>query len=345
MKADIRSMTMEELEHWVAGLSLPKFRAKQIFAWLQKGVSSFEEMKNISAADQRLLAVHAFLAVPRIAQKQVSKLDGTIKYLFELEDGQMIESVLMQYEHGTSLCVSSQAGCRMGCSFCASTLGGLSRNLTPAELLNQVVFAQKDSGKRIGHIVLMGIGEPLDNFDHVIKFLQLVNDKNGLNIGMRNLSLSTCGLVDEIYRLADLGLQLTLSISLHAPSDEIRDTIMPVNRKYPIDVLLKACYDYFVKTGRRISVEYTLIDGVNNSEECALLLAKKIKPLRCHVNLIEVNDVRERGYHGSREKTQGFLRVLKEQNINATLRRKLGRDIDASCGQLRAKHSDGEEST
>ena len=337
MRADIKSMRLPELRAFIEGLGMKGFHAKQIFSWLYKGVTQFSQMTDLSARDRALLEENAFLSAPEILQKQVSKLDGTVKYLFGLTDGQAVESVLMQYEHGVSLCISTQAGCRMGCAFCASTIGGLQRNLTAGEIADQVIFAQRDSGKRISHLVLMGIGEPLDNFDNVVNFLYNINDPNGLGIGMRNISLSTCGLVERIYELAKLNLQLTLSISLHAPSDELRSRLMPVNRKYPIDELLKACYDYFDLTGRRISFEYTLVEGFNDTAECARQLSELLKKMPSHVNLIEVNNVRERGFTSSRESTKRFQETLRRLGVNATVRRKLGGDIDASCGQLRAK--------
>ena len=335
---DLKDLTFDELELFLKENGEPKFRAKQIFSWLHKGVVSFEEMTDISKRTAQTLSEKCFISKLGIREKYVSKIDGTVKYLFSLEDGNCIESVVMRYKHGLSLCISSQVGCRMGCGFCASTIGGLYRNLTAGEILNQVIFAKKDVGERISNIVMMGIGEPLDNYDNVIKFLHNVNNPHGLNIGYRHISLSTCGRVDGIYRLAEEELPVTLSVSLHAPNDEIRNAIMPVNRKYPVDKLIKACRDYIKKTSRRISFEYSLISGVNDSTENAKELAGLLKGMLCHVNLIPVNHVEERDFHkGKREDIERFARTLNNLGINATIRRELGSDISASCGQLRKK--------
>ncbi len=317
------------------------YKAKQIFAWLHRG-ATFDEMSDISKKTRQLLAENTTLVYPEIVQKQVSKLDGTVKYLFSMYDGQLIESVVMRYKHGNSICISSQAGCRMGCKFCASTLGGRARNLSAGEILSQVIVAQKDIGERIDNIVMMGIGEPLDNYDNVIRFLDLVGAKGGLNIGYRHISLSTCGLVDKIYRLAEESYPITLSISLHATSDEERNEIMPVNKKWGIDELLCACRAYFDKTGRRISFEYTLIHGKNDSpaqaKRLANLLLKYFGKEPFHVNLIPVNTVAESGFSaGDEQSIKKFIDVLEKNGVNATRRRKLGSDIDASCGQLRHK--------
>ena len=333
---DLRSMTLEELAAWLKEQGEPAFRAKQIFHWLYRGVTSFDEMSDLSKALRQKLAEQCFLTVPKVARKQVSKLDGTIKYLWELSDGNCIETVLMRYKHGNTVCISCQVGCRMGCAFCASTLAGKVRDLTPAEMIAQVLFTQLDSGEPVSNIVLMGIGEPLDNFDTVMKFLTLVNHPEGLNIGMRHISLSTCGLTDKIDKLAQRGLQLTLSVSLHAPDDETRSKIMPVNRSVGVEKLMDTCRRYFQTTGRRISYEYAMIDGVNDSDWQADLLASRLKGTPGHVNLIPLNDVEESPLKPSR-RVAAFQKRLERHGITVTVRRKLGGDIDASCGQLRRK--------
>ena len=333
---DIGSMTPEELAAWLKEQGEPAFRAKQIFHWLYRGVTSFDEMSDLSKALRQKLAGQCFLTVPKVVRKQVSKLDGTIKYLWELSDGNCIETVLMRYQHGNTVCVSSQVGCRMGCAFCASTIAGRVRDLTPSEMVDQVLFTQLDSGAHISNIVLMGIGEPLDNFDTVMRFLQLVNHPEGLNIGMRHISLSTCGLTGKIDKLAQLGLQLTLSVSLHAPDDETRSQIMPINRSVGVDKLMDTCRRYFKTTGRRISYEYAMIDGVNDSDRQADLLAGLLKGLPGHVNLIPLNDVEESPLKPSRRVAQ-FQKRLESHGVTVTVRRRLGSDIDASCGQLRRK--------
>ncbi|MBU5627265.1 23S rRNA (adenine(2503)-C(2))-methyltransferase RlmN [Oscillibacter sp. MSJ-2] len=333
---DIKSMTLDELTDSLRQRGEPAFRGKQVFTWLHRGVASFEEMTNLSKTLREKLKQEYLLTVPQVARKQVSAQDGTIKYLWELGDGNCIESVLMQYHHGNTVCISSQVGCRMGCSFCASTIAGKVRDLTPSELLDQVIFTQKDSGLSVSNIVLMGIGEPLDNLDRVLRFLELVNHPDGLNIGMRHISLSTCGIIPGIDRLSDLGLQLTLSVSLHAPDSGTRSRIMPVNRAYDVDQLFDACHRYFKKTGRRISFEYAMIDGVNDSDWQADLIAKKIRGMPGHVNLIPLNDVVESPLKPSR-RIAAFQKRLESHGITATVRRSLGGDIDASCGQLRRK--------
>ena len=339
MKQDLKSMTLAEMQDAFASLGEPKFRAKQVFTWLHRGVTRFDDMTNLSKPLREKLDGLYFITAPVVARKQISKLDGTIKYLWKLSDGNCVESVVMQYHHGNTVCISSEVGCPMGCKFCASTIGGLVRRLEPAELLDQVLFSQLDSGLPISNIVLMGIGEPLDNFDNVMRFLELVNSPDGLNIGMRHISLSTCGLVDRIEKLAEKNLQLTLSVSLHAPDDESRSRIMPVNRRWPVDTLLAACRDYFAKTGRRISFEYTMISGVSDSPEQAELLAKKLAGMGAHVNMIPLNNVTESGLHtSSPQAIRRFQSILEENGITATLRRTLGSDIDASCGQLRRKY-------
>ena len=341
VKADILSMNREELSAFVCSLGYPAFRAKQLFEWMYKGVT-FEEMTNLPAAFKDALSKNALYTLPKVENKLVSKLDGTVKLLFRLHDGQFVESVVMDYEHGLSICISSQAGCRMGCKFCASTLMGKDRDLLPSELLGQILVAQKEIGKRISSLVMMGIGEPLDNYDNVLKFLRLATSAEGLNLGARHISLSTCGVVDKIYALAKEDLQITLSISLHAYDDEKRSAIKPVNNKWNIDSLLKACAHYFSVTGRRISFEYTLISGVNDDEEGAKKLARLLKSymknMPLHVNLIPVNPVEERGFdRSSKERVEVFKQTLLHERVNATVRRKLGSDIDASCGQLRHK--------
>lgn len=333
---DIRSMTPEELEALFLELGEPKFRAKQVFSWLQKGVRSFDEMSNLSKSLREKLAATCSLTPPVVERKQESAIDGTIKYLWRLADGNCIETVLMRYQHGNTVCISCQVGCRMGCVFCASTLAGKVRDLTPGEMLDQVLFTQLDSGCTISNIVLMGIGEPLDNFDTVMRFLQLVNHPDGLNIGMRHISLSTCGLVEKIDKLAEYQLQLTLSVSLHAPDNETRSRLMPVNRAHSVEEVFAACRRYFEKTGRRISYEYSMIDGVNDSDEQADMLARHLKKAPGHVNLIGLNEVKESPLKPSRRMRQ-FQKRLESQGVTVTIRRKLGSDIDASCGQLRRK--------
>ena len=335
---DLKDFEFFELEAFLKELGEPKFRAGQIFEWLSRGVESFDEMTNISKATREKLAEKSFVSTLKIREKYVSKLDKTTKYLFELPDGNCIESVVMYYNHGISICISSQVGCRMGCGFCASTIGGLYRSLTAGEILNQVIFAQKDIGERISNIVMMGIGEPLDNFENVKKFLRNVNHEKGLNIGYRHISLSTCGLVPKIYELAKENMPITLSVSLHAPNNEIRNSIMPVNKKYPVEELIKACKDYIKTTTRRISFEYSLISGVNDSMENADELARLLKGMLCHVNLIPVNKIEEREYKkGNKQELRAFCERLNSRGINATVRRELGSDIQASCGQLRKK--------
>ena len=315
-----------------------KFRAGQVFSWLQKGAESFEEMTNLSKELRGKLEEHFSLTPPQVVRKQVSQRDGTIKYLWRLADGNCVETVLMQYKYGNTVCVSSEVGCAMSCAFCASTLGGLVRRLTAGEILDQVLFTQKDSGRKISHIVLMGIGEPLDNLDAVLRFLELVNDPGGLNISMRHISLSTCGLTERIDKLASLHLQLTLSVSLHAPDDETRSKIMPVNRRYGVDTLLDACRRYYEATGRRISFEYAMIRDVNDTPRHAALLCQKLSGMGAHVNMIPLNNVEESPLKPStRETIRRFQQTVEKAGITATVRRSLGGDIDASCGQLRRK--------
>ena len=335
---DLKDFEYEELENFIVELGEKKFRAAQIYKWLHLGVTSYDEMTDISKSLREKLEKISYVSTLKTEEKFISKLDGTVKYLFSLPDGNAVESVVMRYHHGLTICISTQVGCRMGCRFCASTIGGLYRNLTAGEILNQVIFAQKDLGERISNIVLMGIGEPMDNYDNVVKFLKNVNNEKGLNIGLRHIPISTCGVVPGIIKLADEGLPVTLTISLHAPNDAIRDEIMPVNRKYKIKELVKACKYYLDKMGRRISFEYSLIHGVNDSLDNADELSRLVRPLHAHVNLIPVNKVEERDFEkSSKHDIDAFLNRLLNNGINATVRRELGSDISASCGQLRKK--------
>lgn len=333
---DLKSMTLEEMGTLLKSWGEPAFRAGQVFAWLHKGVGSFDEMTNLPKSLREKLAEECYITHPTVERKQVSAQDGTIKYLWRLADGNCIETVLMRYQHGNTVCISCQVGCRMGCAFCASTLGGKIRDLTPSEMLDQVLFTQLDSGAEVSNIVLMGIGEPLDNFDTVMRFLELVNHPKGMNIGMRHISLSTCGLVEKIDKLAEHRLQLTLSVSLHAPDDETRSKIMPVNRAVGVKKLMDTCRRYFETTGRRISYEYAMIDGVNDSDAQADLLAGLLKGTPGHVNLIPLNNVDESPLKPSR-RVAAFQKRLESHGVTVTVRRRLGGDIDASCGQLRRK--------
>ena len=318
------------------------FRAGQIFSWLHRSlVENYDEMTNLPKSLREKLSEYP-LNIPETVTVQKSEKDGTRKYLFRLNDGNLIESVLMRYEHGNSVCISSQAGCRMGCRFCASTIGGLSRSLLPSEMLSQIYKIQKETGERVSHVVVMGTGEPLDNYDNLLKFLSLISCPDGLGISARNITVSTCGLVPQIMKLAEEKLQITLAISLHAPNDEIRRTIMPVANRYSVDELLSACRYYFEATGRRITFEYSLIEGVNDSDECASELAGRIRGLNCHVNLIPVNPVKERHYRRtSRGKVLDFKNKLEKYGINVTIRREMGTDIDGACGQLRRSRISG----
>lgn len=342
MKTDIKSLSLKEVENLILTMNLQKFRAKQIYEWLHKsGVFSFDDMTNLSKDLRIILDEKCFIPSCEIEQKFVSEIDGTVKYLFKLFDGEYIESVVMKYKYGYTICVSSQVGCKMGCKFCASTLAGFKRNLFAAEIESQIHAAQNDLNIRISNIVLMGIGEPLDNFENVVKFFYNVNSQEGLNISLRNITISTCGVVPKIYELADLNLPITLTISLHAPNDKIRSKTMPINDKWGIDEVLKSCKYYENKTKRRVSFEYTLIKNVNDSKECADELAHRLNGLMCHVNLIPVNDVEERGnVRGSQQSIYVFAQELKRRRINATIRRTLGSDINASCGQLRRKKNE-----
>ncbi|MEG0692728.1 MAG: 23S rRNA (adenine(2503)-C(2))-methyltransferase RlmN [Oscillospiraceae bacterium] len=336
-KLDIKSMLFEELNDYFANQGYPKFRAKQVFDWLHaKQVESFREMTNLSHDMIKKLEETCYITTLTIERKLVSNIDETAKYLFKLPDGELVETVLMKYKHGNSVCVSTQVGCKMGCSFCASTKAGFVRSLTASEILEQIYKAQKDSGERISNVVLMGIGEPLDNFLNVVKFLKLISDDRGNNLSLRHLSLSTCGVVDKIYALAELKLGLTLSISLHAPTNELREQTMPINKKYKIEELLKACRHYANTTSRRISFEYALIKGVNDSKKCADELATLLRGMLCHVNLIPVNEIKETSFEKSdRKSIESFAAYLNHKGINTTIRRTLGTDISAACGQLR----------
>lgn len=333
-------MTLEELTAFFSTLSLPSFRARQVWQWLQqKGVSSFADMTNLSKALRDRLAETCCIYDCRIEKKSVSALDPTVKYLFRLHDGEFIESVLMKYKYGYSLCVSTQVGCRMNCAFCATGKSGFVRDLSAGEILGQIHAAQRDENIRVSHLVLMGMGEPFDNYDNVLRFLRLVNDENGLNIGMRNISLSTCGVVPGIEKLEKEKLQLTLSVSLHAPNNAMRSSLMPINRKYPLEELMRACRHYADATSRRISYEYTMLGGVNDSDECARELAELLKGTLSHINLIPANDVTESGLKSSSpQRIRAFAGILENEGRTVTVRRSLGGDIDASCGQLRSKH-------
>lgn len=335
-KRDLRSLNIDELGEVLAALGAPKFRTKQVYAWLQSGVSSFDGMTNVPKSLRAQLNEIGYIAVAEVEARFDSKLDETVKYLFKLRDGLLIESVVMKYRHGYSICISTQVGCRMGCSFCASTINGLARSLTAGEMLAQITSASENLGVRISNVVLMGMGEPFDNYDNVVRFLELVGDENGPGIGMRHISLSTCGRVDGIEKLKELNLQLTLSISLHAPNDEVRTRIMPINRRWGVDELLDACRGYIAATGRRISFEYAMIKDVNDTDACAEELADKLHGMLCHVNLIPANEVRENDYQRSSDaRLHRFKGLLERRGLTVTVRRTLGSDISASCGQLR----------
>ncbi len=335
----LKSMTLPEMAQVLKDLGQPAFRAKQVYTWLHKGVVSYEEMTNLPKSLRDTLAEKYPICPPKVVRRQQSQKDGTIKYLWQLSDGNCVETVLMRYHYGNTVCISSEVGCRMGCAFCASTLGGLVRKLEPFEMLDQVLFTQVESGLPISHIVLMGIGEPLDNMENVLRFLELINSPEGMNISMRHISLSTCGIVPKIDELAGHKLQLTLSVSLHAPNDEIRNTIMPVNRAYPTDALLEACRRYYAATNRRISFEYAMISGVNDKPEHARQLLRRLEGLPAHFNLIPLNHVEESPLKPStRSAVRQFQEILEDGGITATVRRSLGGDIDASCGQLRRKY-------
>ena len=342
-KTDIKSMNVAELEALLTEMGQPKFRAAQLFKWLQQGAEDFDEMTNIPKDLREKLRESCYIAGVSIERKLVSQLDGTVKYLYKLFDGELIESVLMKYEHGYTVCISTQVGCRMGCSFCASGLCGLKRNLTASEMLSQIMMAAKDNNIRVSNVVMMGMGEPLDNFDNSVKFLELVSNEKGLGIGLRHISLSTSGVVSGIEKLKEYNLPITLSISLHAPNDQIRSSMMKVNKRWNIDALLKACREYQKVTTRRISFEYALIDGVNDSEKCADELAARLRGIMCHVNLIPANPVKENTFKKpDKNKIQKFRQMLESKGLNATVRRTLGADIEASCGQLRNRAKEGD---
>ena len=336
-KIDILSLTPEVLGQHLAEMGEPKFRAKQLFSWLhQKQVTEFDQMTTLSLQLRQKLNEKFCINRLNIARRLASSTDDTVKYLYELPDGNFVETVLMDYHHGKSLCISTQVGCRMGCSFCATGMGGFVRNLLPAEMISQIETAQTDNGIRVSSIVLMGMGEPLDNFENVTRFLEMLGEPGAVSIGMRHVSLSTCGLVDGIYRLMEHKWQLTLSVSLHAPNNEIRSRLMPVNHKWPVEELLKACRDYIAATGRRISFEYAMVRDVNDTDACAQELAQRLKGMLCHVNLIPANEVAGKSHQrSSRERLQAFSAVLEKRGIPVTVRRTLGADINASCGQLR----------
>ena len=335
---ELTGMTPQELSDWCKAQGMPAFRGKQIFRWIHQG-ADFDAMTNLPAAMRAQLKEIAVAQPVSIIDERKSQIDDTVKFLFGLKDGNCVEGVLMHYHHGYTLCISTQVGCRMGCKFCASTLAGLVRSLRPSEMLDEIYTLTRDSGQRVSNVVLMGIGEPLDNYDNVMKFLNILSSEQGYNLSLRHLSLSTCGLVDRIYELAAHKSGLTLSISLHAPNDEIRSQTMPINNRYPIDELLKACRYYFQQTGRRISFEYALIEGVNDEICHANELADRLKGMAAHVNLIPVNPVKERGFkRGSRQRIEAFQKALEKRGVNATIRRELGADINAACGQLRREY-------
>ena len=338
-KLDLKSMLPGELEAFVTENGCPRFRAKQIGEWLKKGVSDFDEMRNLPAELRELLKTSCYISVANIEKKLVSRYDKTVKYLFSFGDGECVEAVVMEYRHGSTICISTQVGCKMGCTFCATGQGGFVRDLTASEMLAQIEAAQRDLGLRLSGAVLMGMGEPLDNLDNVLRFIELATSPEGLNLGARHITLSTCGIVPKIYELMSRRLQINLAVSLHAPNDQIRRRTMPVARAYPMDGLLEACREYFKTTGRRVTFEYALISGVNDSDACARELAERLSGMGCHVNLIPVNSVSGTGYTKSDLKRQrSLVNILAERHIAATVRRTLGSDINASCGQLRGNH-------
>ena len=339
-KVDIKSMNMEELVKFIEELGEKKFRAKQIYEWIHiKHVNSFEEMTNISKKFAEQLSEICTLTSLEKADVQIAKMDGTRKYLFALEDGNVIESVLMRYKHGNSVCISSQVGCRMGCRFCASTLDGLVRGLTPAEMVDQIYQISKDTGERISNVVVMGTGEPLDNYDNLLRFIELLTDENGLNISQRNVTVSTCGIVPKIRELAEQKLSITLALSLHASNQKKRLELMPIANKYEIHEVIEACQYYFEQTGRRVTFEYSLVGGVNDSKEDARELLQLVKGMNCHINLIPVNPIKERAYvQSNAEVIASFKNRIEKAGLNATIRREMGRDIDGACGQLRKKY-------
>ena len=342
---EIKSLSLAQLKNIVTEMGEKAFRAKQIYEWLhQKQAESFDEMSNLSAAFREKLKERCVLTTLKMLEVQTSKIDGTQKYLFALPDGNVVESVLMKYKHGNSVCISSQVGCKMGCRFCASTIGGWTRNLLPSEMLEQIYRIQKLSGERVSNVVVMGTGEPLDNYENLLQFIRLLTDENGLHISQRNLTVSTCGIVPKMYALAEKNLQITLAISLHASNQEKRAELMPIANKYSIEEVLEACRNYFEKTGRRLTFEYSLVGGKNDTKEDAEELARLIKGLNCHVNLIPVNPIKERDYVQSDKKViENFKNKLEKYQINVTIRREMGRDIDGACGQLRKSYIDKKE--
>lgn len=344
-KKDIKSLYLEELEEELGQLGEKSFRAKQIYQWVhQKLAADFEDMSNLSKALREKLRQQYTLTALNPVEVKISKIDGTRKYLFRLSDGNVIESVWMQYHHGNSVCISSQVGCRMGCRFCASTLDGLERNLTAGEMLDQIYRIQADTGERVSNIVIMGSGEPMDNYDNVVRFIRLISHDQGLNISQRNITVSTCGIVPGIRRLAKEGLSVTLALSLHAPTDEVRKTLMPIANKYRIQEILDACQEYFEETGRRLTFEYSLVSGVNDNLEEARALASLLKGMHGHVNLIPVNPIQERDYvQSDRRAIEAFQHYLESQKIAVTVRREMGRDINGACGQLRKSFMDEEK--
>ena len=344
MYANLKSLNLREMGALFQEMGQPAFRAKQVYTWLHKGVRSYEEMTNLPKSLRDSLTQNYPIYPPKVARKQESKKDGTIKYLWELSDGNCVETVLMRYHYGNTVCISTEVGCRMGCAFCASTIGGLVRRLEPFEMLDEVLFTQLDSGLPISHIVLMGIGEPLDNFENVMRFLELVNSEEGMNISMRHISLSTCGLVPKLDELAEKKLQVSLAVSLHGPNNEIRSRIMPVNKAYPVEEVLDACKRYYQQTSRRIHFEYAMIDGVNDRERDARELLQRLKGIDAHVNLIPLNLVEESPLKpSSKAAVAKFQKILEDGGVTATVRRTLGGDIDASCGQLRRKYNSQSE--
>ena len=341
-KIDIKSLDLDELQRFVESMGEKNFRAKQIYEWMhQKLVTDFSEMTNLSKNIREKLNQSCELTALETVDVKISKLDGTRKYLFALSDGNVIESVLMKYKHGNSVCISSQVGCRMGCRFCASTLDGLERNLAPSEMLDQIYRIQQDIGERVSNVVVMGSGEPLDNFDNLLKFIELITHEDGLQISQRNITVSTCGIVPNMYQLADRKLQITLALSLHAPNDEVRKTLMPIANAFPLCDVMKACDYYFEKTGRRMTFEYSLVSGVNDNEEEAKALSALIGHRNCHINLIPVNPIKERDFvQSDKENIVNFKKLLEKNGINVTIRREMGRDIDGACGQLRKRYLD-----
>lgn len=336
---NILDFNLEELKNWMKENGESVFRGKQVFDWIYKGIYNFDDMKNLPISTREKLKSNFYFSIPEVVREYKSKDEDTYKFLFKYKDGNIIESVVMKYKHGNSICVSTQVGCRMGCKFCASTLGGMVRNLTSGEILGEILAARREMGERISNIVMMGSGEPLDNFENVLKFIEIVNSPNGLNIGQRHITLSTCGVVPKIIELADIDLQITLAISLHAPNDEMRRNIMPVANKYTIEELLKACRNYIEKTNRRVTFEYALVKGVNDREEHAEELARLLKGMLCHVNLIPVNEIKENTLKkSSAEDIKKFSNILIRNGIETTIRREMGADIEAACGQLRRSY-------